>query len=402
MARAVNKLNARGVATISQPGRYSDGGGLYLQVDPGGARRWLFIYRSGSKQREMGLGSIGAVSLADARRKRDEARKQLADGLDPIDTRRKAAAEVAPVVTFGAFADQLVPELAKGFRNDKHIAQWSSTLKTYAAPLRSKPISEIGTEEVLQVLRPIWTEKSETASRLRGRIERILDAARAKGLRTGENPARWRGHLDQLLAKRRRLTRGHHAALPFEQMPSFVAELRERQAAAALALEFLILTAARSGEVLGARWSEIDRHARVWTVPPERMKAGRPHRVPLVERAIAILDEMDEVRRGELIFSSFRADRPLSNMAFSALLKRMKVDVTAHGFRSSFRDWVGEATDFPREVAEAALAHAVGNAVERAYRRGDALDKRRELMAAWADFLEQPAERKVAELRQPA
>jgi integrase len=290
-------------------------------------------------------------------------------------------------VTFGAFADQLVPELAKGFRNDKHIAQWSSTLRTYAAPLRSKPIAEITTDDVLAVLQPIWTTKSETASRVRGRIERVLDAARARGLREGENPARWRGHLDHLLPKRKRLTRGHHAALPFQQVPDFVAQLRQRDAIAARALEFVILTAARSGEVLGARWSEIDRQARIWTVPGERMKAGVEHRVPLVDRALEILDEVEKLRRGEFIFPSFRADKPLSNMAFDALMTRMGVRATTYGFRSSFRDWAGETTTFPREVAEAALAHAVGDATERAYRRGDALEKRRALMKAWEAHL---------------
>ncbi|WP_375460590.1 tyrosine-type recombinase/integrase [uncultured Enterovirga sp.] len=386
MAREIDKLSARGVATVTKPGRHSDGGGLYLIVDPAGAKRWLFIYRRDGKQKEMGLGGLGAVSLAEARRKRDEARKLLASDLDPIGEKRRAESR-QDVVTFGAFVDQLVPEIAKGFRNAKHTAQWSSTLNTYAAALRARPIDTIKTNDILAVLQPIWTTKAETASRVRGRIERVLDAARAKGLRTGENPARWRGHLDHLLSKRRRLTRGHHAALPYPEMSAFIADLRQRKAVAALALEFSILAASRSGEVLGCRWGEIDRNAKVWTVPADRMKAGKEHRVPLTERALEILTDVEKIRRGDFVFPSHRADRPLSNMAFDALLTRMKVKATPHGFRSSFRDWAGEMTSFPREVAEAALAHAVGDETERAYRRGDALEKRRTMMDAWATFI---------------
>ncbi|WP_027172726.1 site-specific integrase [Methylobacterium sp. 10] len=387
MAREVNKLTVRTVQTVPGPGRFGDGAGLYLVVDPTGARRWIMIYRFGGKQREMGLGSATVVSLADARRRRDEARRLLADGIDPLDTRRKASAKTAAPVTFGAFADELIPELCKGFRNAKHAAQWSSTLKTYAPALRAKPVAAIETNDIIAVLSPIWTTKPETASRVRGRIERVLDAAKAKNLRSGENPARWRSHLDQLLPKRQRLTRGHHAALPYADVPGFVSELRTREAVSALALEFLILTAGRVSEITGCRWSEIDRGAKVWTVPAERMKAGRIHRVPLSARARAILDTVEPLRRGEFVFPSFRADRPFSNAAFDALMTRMGVSTTPHGFRSSFRDWTGEETTFPREVAEAALAHSVGDATELAYRRGDALEKRRVLMDAWADFV---------------
>ena len=388
MAREVNKLNARAVATVTTPGRLSDGGGLYLSVDPGGSKRWLFIYRRAGKQREMGFGGTGAVPLAEARRRRDEARTLLAAGRDPIDTRRDAAVAQAPTVTFGELADQLLPELAKGFRNAKHAAQWTSTLNTYAAALRPRPIADIATADVLAVLQPIWTTKPETASRVRGRIERVLDAAKAKGLRSGDNPAAWKGNLDHLLGKRARLTRGHHAALPYPAVPAFVAELRTRSAIAARGLEFLILTAGRTGEVIGARWPEIDRAARIWTVPGARMKGGRDHRVPLIDRALAILDEVEQVKRGEFVFPSFRADKHLSNAAFDALMDRMAVRATPHGFRSSFRDWAGEETAFPREVAEAALAHVVGDETERAYRRGDALVKRRALMQAWAAFVD--------------
>ncbi len=387
MARAVNKLTALGVTRAKEPGRYGDGDGLYLIVDPNGSRRWLLIFRQYGKQREMGLGSASVVSLADARRRRDDARRLVSEGRDPIAEKRKPDPGKIQAVTFGAFADALVPEIVKGFRNATHRGQWHTTLTMYAAPIRSKPIASITTDDVLSIVSPIWLTKSETASRVRGRIERVLDAAKAKGLREGENPARWRGHLDHLLPKRRKLTRGHHKALPFEQVPAFVASLRARSAVTASALEFTILTAARVGESLGARWDEIDRKAKVWIVPAERMKAGREHRVPLSPRALEILDAMAPLRRGDLVFPSFKANKAMSDMALSALLKRMKADCTTHGFRSSFRDWTGETTSFPREIAEAALAHSVGDETERAYRRGDALEKRRVLMNAWASYV---------------
>lgn len=390
MAREVNKLGARTVATVTKPGRHSDGGGLYLVVDPSGAKRWLFLFRWGGKLKEMGLGGLGSVSLAEAREKAEAARKVVKSGRNPIDVRRKAVADKAGAVTFGTFADDLTAELAKGFRNAKHAAQWSMTLQTYAAALRPKALDEIDTADVLAVLQPIWTTKAETASRVRGRIERVLDAAKAKGLRSGENPARWRGNLDHLLSKRKRLQRGHHPAMPFVDVPAFVADLRQRKAVTALALEFDILTAARPGEVFGATWAEIDEAGKVWTVAASRMKAGREHRVPLCDRALTILAEVKPLKGpGDYVFPGAKRGRPFSNMAFDALLERMKVaGITVHGFRSSFRDWAGEATTFPREVAEAALAHAVGDETERAYRRGDALEKRRKLMDAWAAFLD--------------
>lgn len=391
MARPVNKLTALNVAREKTPGRYGDGAGLYLLIDPNGSRRWQMIFRHGGKQREMGLGSAAVFSLAEARAKRDEVRRLIAEGRDPIAERRKPDPAAIQAVTFDAFVDQLVPEISKGFKNDKHKAQWVSTLNTYAAPLKAKPIADITTDDVLVCLTPIWNDKSETASRVRGRIERVLDAAKAKGLRTGENPARWRGHLDQLLAKRRRLTRGHHAALPFPEVPAFVAELRKRSGVSALALEFAILTAGRVSEVLECPWSEIDRSKKVWSVPSSRMKADRDHRVPLTPRMLEILDAVEPLRRGTYVFPTFKADKHMSDMAFSALLKRMAVRTTTHGFRSSFRDWAGDATTFQREVAEAALSHVVGDATEAAYRRGDALEKRRELMNAWDAFVSSEA-----------
>ncbi|ACA18348.1 integrase family protein [Methylobacterium sp. 4-46] len=386
MARPVKRLSARSVATITKPGRHADGDGLYLVVDPSGAKRWLFLFRWHGKLKEMGLGGLSTVSLAEAREAASEARRLVKSGRNPIEQRRAAKSDEAALVTFGAFADKVVTDLAPGFRNDKHKAQWAMTLTTYAAPLRPMPVEAIGTEDVLRVLEPIWQTKSETASRLRGRIERVLDAAKAKGLRTGENPARWRGHLDKLLPARRKLTRGHHAAMPFEDVPAFLAALREREAAAALALEFCILNASRSGEVLGSCWGEIDRKAKVWIVPAERMKAGREHRVPLTSRALEILDHVEAVRAGDLVFPGQKRNRPLSVMAMEMLLRRMQVPYTVHGFRSSFRDWAGERTSYPREIAETALAHVVGDATERAYRRGDALEKRRKLMEEWAAY----------------
>jgi integrase len=399
MARAVNKLSARGVDALSRPGRHADGGGLYLVVDKSGAKRWVFLFRWQGKLKEMGLGSTLAVSLANAREAAAEARKLVAAGRNPIEERRAA---VAHVPTFAEMAEAVIESISHGLRNAKHIAQWRMTLSVerdsegqlvdsgYCLKLRKKPVSEVTTADVLAVLQPIWTTKAETASRIRGRIERVLDAAKAKGLRSGENPARWRGHLDTLLARRHKLQHGHHDALPYPEVPAFIAELRKREAVAALMLEFTILCASRTGEVVGAKWSEIDRKAKVWTVPASRMKASKEHRVPLGPRALEILSILAKLRTtGDYLFPSAKKGRPLSNMAMLALLQRRmdRPDITVHGFRSSFRDWAGECTSFPREVAEAALAHTVGDEVERAYRRGDALEKRRKLMLAWEGFM---------------
>jgi integrase len=385
MGAAVNKLSARTVATVTKPGRHSDGGGLYLNVSPSGARSWLFMWKRAGRRREMGLGSAGSVTLADARQIARDYRGLVAKGLDPIEARRAATNAVTAKPTFGEIADALISAKESEWRNAKHRAQWRMTLETYAAPLRLRPVDEIDTEAVLAVLKPIWQAKPETASRLRGRIEAVLDAAKAQGLRSGENPAAWRGHLAHLLPKRGKLTRGHHAAMPYAALPGFMAQLQQREGLAAMALELCILTATRSGETLGARWSEIDLEARVWTVPAARMKAARPHRVPLSERAEEILERLAEAKTGAFVFPGQRADKPLSNMAMEMVLRRMKLEnVTVHGFRSAFRDWAGNETHFPREVAEAALAHVIGDKAEQAYRRSDALEKRRELMDAWA------------------
>ena len=393
MSGAIHKLSTRRVASEAKPGRHSDGGGLYLVVSPTGARKWLFIFRREGKQREMGLGAASgpsSVSLADARSKAALCRDHLRDGRDPIEVRRQEEVGTrrhAP--SFGEFADRYIEAHRSSWRNEKHVGQWTMTLSHYAAAIRPKPVDEITREDVLGILKPIWQTKNETASRLRGRIEAILDAAKAEGLRIGENPAMWKGNLRHSLPKRQKLQRGHHAAMPYQEVPAFVQALRTRDAVAARALEFLILTAARTGEVLGAQWSEVDLDRALWWLAPGRMKAGREHRVPLSTRATAILQEMQAVRveATDDVFIG-RGGKRLSGMAMEMLLRRMNAkSITVHGFRSSFRDWVAEETNFPREIAEAALAHVVGDATERAYRRGDALERRRELMEAWAQFL---------------
>lgn len=400
MARQLNRLSPRAVATITKPGRHADGGGLYLSVGPGEARRWVFLFRWRGKLKEMGLGGFSSVTLAKAREKATAARALVADGVNPLEVKHANAA----VPTFGDLADAVVKDLGPQWKNEKHKAQWAATLTTDAAKLRPLRVDRIETADVLETLKPIWNEKPETASRLRGRIERVLEAAKAKGFRKGENPARWKGHLDHVLPKRRKLTRGHHAALPFADVPAFIGELRGRTGMAALALEFAILTAARSGEVRGATWGEIDLKAKLWTVPAERMKAGRVHRVPLCERAVVILEKLKTLSDGSggsLLFPTPKPDVGLSDAAFSALLKRMGKapgTLTPHGFRSSFRDWAGEVSSFPRDVAEMALAHAVGDMTEQAYRRGDALEKRRKLMDAWARFCEPGRSAKVIQL----
>jgi len=385
------KLTARFAAT-AKPGRHGDGGGLWLVVSKTGAKRWAFRFTIDGKVSEAGLGSYPAVSLELARTMAMDARRMSKAGTSPVDARREAAraAEAAKAgkPTFGKCADDFIAAKGCEWRNDKHRAQWAMTLTKYAGPLRDMPVDEIDTEAVLAVLTPIWQKTPETASRLRGRIEAVLDAARARGFipRNEANPARWRGHLDKLLPKRPKLSRGHHAALDYAAVPAFVARLRERDALAAMALEITILTAARSGEVLGARWEEFDLEKRVWTIPAARMKAGREHRVPLSEAAMEILETLSEARIGEYVFAGHRERRPLSNMAMEMVLRRMGAEgVTVHGFRSSFRDWAGNETSFPREVAEAALAHALPG-VEAAYRRGDALEKRRELMELWGRY----------------
>ena len=389
--RPTKRLDSLTIKSITKPGRHADGEGLYLVVDESGAKRWLFMFRWQGKLKEMGLGGLSAVPLAKARIKAIKAREAVADGQNPIEARKALAA----IPTFGEMADDVIAIKAGGFRRTKSEAIWRRALKVYAADLDEIRVDKVDTAAVLKVLEPIWLTKPESAQKARGCIEAVLDAAKVKGLRTGENPARWRGQLDHLLAKRRKLSRGHQKAMPFSDMPAFLLRLRERDGMAALALEFLVLAAARTGEVIGARWCEIDTEANVWTIPGERMKSGREHRVPLGARANEILEAaaVGSNRMPEgLVFPGPKKrgsvdERALSTNAMRALLIRMGVKDTTHGFRSSFRDWAGEVSTFPREIAEAALAHIVGDETERAYRRGDALEKRRKLMDAWASYV---------------
>jgi integrase len=393
MARASNKLSAVEVKGIGQRGMYHDGGGLYLQVSAGGAKSWIFRFMLDGRSREMGLGPVHAIPLADARKRAAECRRIRFDGIDPIEARRaqrgQKKLDAAKSMTFDACAAAYIDAHKAGWRNAKHIDQWTNTLATYAGPVfGSLPVQAVDVGLVMKALEPIWQTKPETASRLRGRIESVLDWAAVRGYRKGDNPARWRGHLDKLFPARGKVRKvEHHPALPYDGLADFVAVLRSQEGIAARALEFLILTATRTGEVIGARWDEVDLEEKIWVVPPARMKAGREHRVPLSAAAAAVLEQMKEVRESDCVFPGGKRGKPLSNMAMLAVLKRIgRSDLTAHGFRSSFRDWAAERTNFPRDVAEMALAHTVIDKVEAAYRRGDLFQKRRQMMEVWAKF----------------
>lgn len=389
MARAINLLTARFVLSVTEEGKYTDGGGLYLVVRNRSSetveRLWLFRYKRGTRsdpqERTVSLGTSRDVSLAAARELRQICREALARGADPKDVISRQRAKSR---TFGDVADDVLDELCHGF-SAKTAADWRRTLgDLYCASLRRKGIDAAATEDVLAVLKPIWLSKPETASRTRERIERVFDAAKARGLRSGDNPARWKGHLKHLLPQQA-AKRGHHRALHYTAMPPFMVQLRDLDSISALALEWTILTCARTSETLGALWNEIDRAAKVWTVPAERMKERKEHRVPLCDRCMAILEEMRKFPSA-YIFPARDPREHMSGMAMMACLRRLKVDATVHGFRSTFRDWAGDCTAFPREIAEAALAHAVGDDAERAYRRSDALERRRKLMVAWEGY----------------
>lgn len=401
MARTIDKLTAKKIEAAKGKQLLADGGGLYLQVSGKGGRSWLFRYRWQGKRPEIGLGPYPAVTLAEARRRAELGRSALAD-LPPKDPLAVLKAEGEPT-TFGEFSEQWLSSNLDDFRNAKHRQQWRNTLEAYAKPLKDQSIDAIDTSHVLEVLQPIWTTKRETARRVRGRIERILDAAKAKGLRTGENPARWRGHLKAILPDQKKPVQ-HHAAMPFEALPGFMAELRGRNALSARALEFLILTGTRSTEGRGALWSEIDLEARVWTIPGERMKANKAHRVPLSNAAMAVLEPLHELKSDDdiFVFPKMGGEGFVSEAAIRNLMGRMGAgEWTIHGFRSTLRDWAGESTNFARDVAEMALAHKVGDETERAYRRGDALEKRRALMQAWADYCDQSVPTNVVRLQRP-
>lgn len=402
MSRAVHRLSAKTVESAKRPGYYCDGGGLYLQVSATLSKSWIFLYSRHGKSREMGLGSGRDVSLAEARAKAAEARRQLVDGVDPIEARegRKAheRLEKAGTITFDECAKKYIAAHRAGWRNEKHAEQWESTLKAYAEPVIGKlAVKDVDTGLVLRVLEPIWVKKPETANRLRGRLERILDYGRVRGYRSGENPARWRGHLDKLLpAALNRKNRKHHAALPYDQIGAFIEELCAQEGTAARALEFTILTGTRTQEVIGAKPEEIDLKKALWTIPAERMKAGKEHRVPLSARAIEIIEAQAP---STYLFRGRKDDTPLSNMAMLELLRRMgREDLTVHGFRSTFRDWAAECTGYPREVCEMALAHAISDEVEAAYRRGDLFEKRRRLMLDWAKYCERKKDAQIVPL----
>jgi integrase len=396
MSKEIERLSALAVTRMNKPGLYADGAGLYLRISRGGSKAWAFRFMLNGKSREMGFGSLQKVSLAAARKKAIDGRLMLSEGRDPLEHRREkeerqAAAEklaAASSMTFDDCAEAYIRAHEAGWRNEKHRQQWRNTLATYVSPVFGKvPVQHIDVALVMKVIEPIWSGKTETARRLRSRIEAILDWAKVRGYCFGENPARWRGHLDHLLPARSKVRNiKHHASLPYVEIGAFMKDLRERDGASAAALEFLILTAARSGEVIGARWPEINLSTRMWAVPAARMKSGREHRVPLSPAAVTLLKRIRGVS-DEYVFPGQSADVPLSNMALLMLLGRMnRGDITAHGFRSTFRDWAAERTNFANEVAEMALAHAVDNKTEAAYRRGDLFEKRRRLMGAWAEF----------------
>jgi integrase len=390
-ARGYNKLSALKAERLKEPGRHSDGRNLYLIVDPSGAKRWAFIYRwkqpgvkGAGRLREMGLGSFDKVSLQKAREKAAEALELLGDGKDPITVKRT----VVIVPTFAELADQWIEERKSFVRSGKSIDRWKRALHTYAAKLGDLQVDQIGVDEVLAVLKPMWIAKAHSAKLLRGYVEKVLDVAKVRGFRSGENPARWKGHLEHLLVATPKLQRGHQRAVPYAAVPGIVARLQTMDSISAWALEFQILHALRPGNVYGARWSEFDLERRIWTIPGDAMKAGREHQLPLGDRALDILKKAALLRQpdSDLVFHGQKLGRPLSNMAFVMLLRRLGVDATAHGFRSCFRDWAGEETDYPRDLVEMQMAHAVGDETERAYRRMKALDRRRPLMADWEYF----------------
>jgi integrase len=396
------RLTALRVEKQREPGLYPDGDGLYLQVTAGAddepRKSWLFRFRmQGRRERRMGLGSVADVTLQEARERAGEERKLCKAGIDPIEARKAERAKVALAdarsMTFDQCRDAYIKSHSAGWRSKKHADQWTNTLSAYVSPVFGKlPVQEIDTTLVMKALGAIWGTKPETASRVRGRIEAILDWAKVSGYRSGENPARWRGHLAKLLPARAKVRKvEHYAALPYREIGAFMSAVRERETIAARALEFTILTAVRTGETIRARWSEIDFDNKIWTIPAARVKSNREHRLPLTDAALAILTKMSAIRQNEFIFPGERGPA-LSSTAFLVLLRRMeRGELTAHGFRSSFRTWAAEMTSFPREVVEAALAHVVGDKVEAAYQRGDLFEKRRKLMDAWAAYCDQPS-----------
>jgi integrase len=406
--RVIGKLTSVTVRQAKERGLYGDGGGLFLQVGATGGKSWVFRWKHAGKFRVMGLGPIHTISLAEARELARDCRKLRLEGRDPIDERRArravTALESAKAISFRECAEAYIAAHQAGWRNAKHVKEWPATLSTYVYPVfGSLPVQAVDVALVMRVLDPIWSEKPDTAGRVRGRIESILDWARALGYRQGENPARWRGHLDNLLPKKSKVRRVvHHAALPYQKIGAFMVELRKIEGTAARALEFTILTAARTAETIRAQWAEINFADGVWTIPSERMKSGREHRVALSDAALAVLKDRYDRREGDFVFPGIRPGRPANDQAMSLLLRRMgRGDLTVHGFRSTFSDWCAERSAFSSEVREMALAHAVGSKVEEAYRRGDLFDKRLQLAQAWAAYCAAPpAEGIIVPIRQ--
>lgn len=382
MAKGIHKLNTRAIAALTDVGRYSDGGGLYCKVFKGGSKSWVFMWSRNGKRREMGMGGVADLSLKEARAKAAEMRKLVSDGKDPIAERAKVSEP-----TFLECALQYIADHEKTWKNEKHIYQWRQTLTVYAKPLHKLRVSQVTTPDVLAVLKPIWMEKHETATRLRSRMEAVLDYATAMHWRSGMNPAIWRGNLKSLLptiSKAKRVV--HHKAMSIDDMPAFMGDLAKREAICARLMEFVILTACRSIEAREAVWSEFDLAKGIWTIPKERMKAGREHIVPLSDKALEIVKECFEVRQCDLIFPNPRSLKPLSVDAPRALMKRMGLDETLHGFRATFKSWATDKTMIQREVIEMALAHKIGNDVEASYLRTSAIEKRRALMESWSEY----------------
>ena len=392
--RTLNRISPTTFAKAREPGRYLDGGGLYLDIRGNGTRYWIFRFQLNNKAREMGLGSASIIGLADARTFAAQCRALVFRRIDPIEERARrreeAAKEAATAVTFKQAALAVIEAKSPSWRNAKHAAQWLSSLEMYAFPIFGHlPARDVDTTLVLRALKPIWTTKNGTAGRVRARVETVLDAAKAEGLRDGDNPARWKGHLEFKLAKPSKVRPiKHHAALPYVDVATFMAQLRTHDCMAAMALELVILTATRTSEAICARWEELDLEAARWTIPATRIKAGKTHQIPLSEPVLALLRRLQRCRVGEYVFPGLRHGKPLSNMAMLQLLNRMgrRYAITTHGFRSTFRDWAAEQTAHPGEVVEMALAHAIENKVEAAYRRGDLFEKRRVLMRDWSRY----------------
>lgn len=393
MGNKAIELKPLAIKSISRRGATFVGGvpGLALIVHASGSRSWVLRYKIGGIRRDMGLGSFDDVSLASARETARTARAKIVTGIDPIQQRKAARsaliADMATALTFSECATKYIEAHESGWRNPKHAQQWRNTIETYANPVIGQMlVRDVEVPHVMKVLEPIWHQKTETAKRLRGRLEAVVDWATTRGLRSGPNPARWKGHLDTLLAQPGKISKTkHHRRLPYAEIPTFMAELRQQSGIGAKALEFTILTATRSGEVRAATWDEFDLKAGLWTVPADRMKAGKEHRVPLSGAALALVKGQKEMAINDYVFPSPR-ETILSDMSLTAVLRRMKVDAVPHGFRSTFRDWAAEKTDYPNEMAEMALAHTISDKVEAAYRRGDLLEKRRLMMRDWADY----------------